>query len=336
MIMDEEVLIEQSIKNFYRQLSDDRVYDITGLDEVEPVINLSLIRDFMQQPVSFSFNSEGELSFVDEKGEVIIIDPLYRNVNYEKTMDAILGALPDCNFDTDCGGNRSMQEETAAIYKVLVFNKIMDNLYSDEIELILQEYDFQRMKNAKGEQAFTILLGEMQKESTPVTKIILQSLTSKLSVFKAKKDYSYNGIVSEADALELAILIRLIGDENYKTNQLLAKEPDRFARLKILNKSQEVINQIIRKESDKIQLLYMVYKMDTNFVPSLVQRKIRISAKKFIEKLIEDKTVTDVNVANSLRISLIKRAKRRILIDIKREKYIKFSKGEYENLIPKI
>lgn len=337
MIIIKELNSSFSDKIFKDFSEDLKTANITkgDIDSVEvPTVTNALVEKLLTSPIDLTFNEEGEVYLHDEDMNEVIIDP--NENHFENIANKICNILPDCPFDTECGGIKSSQVESIAIYKVLVINTILENSYEGEIRELFNEYDFDRYQSNDGVLTFTKMLKELTESATPIIRMILTCLNAKLTSFKAKNDVSYTGILSEQDAKSLDGLIKQVSSINFSRNENILPNSDKLSRLQNQRGREKDIQDVLSKVGDRIRILYEVYSLTTDVVPTLKDVKIRKKARALVNKLkTEEQLLSDIDYDNFLK-SLIRRAKRQVLREIKEKKYHLFNEGKFENLIPKI
>ena len=80
------------------------------------------------------------------------------NISTSKYRDLcikIVEALPEINLDVDCDGIQSRQVELFSLYKCLVANLYTEDYYKDEIQEMLEGYNYEKICDKNGEYAFT-------------------------------------------------------------------------------------------------------------------------------------------------------------------------------------
>jgi hypothetical protein len=327
-------VLKATLKSFDESLKD---LNISGKDAKKfetPILDPETLIKLMEKPSAFTFNDDGELLFVvDGENSLVNVNPM--SESYIKTTTKISSMIPDCPFDTECGGIKEMQIEAMSIYKVLVVNAMLQNSYRSEIDEILESYDYENLRASNlGDRAFTLLLRKIQESSRRVTKFVIQCLNLKFEAFKAKKDSTYNGIVSVADATSLESLIRSVSVIDYNCNEELKNAKTKRERLNLIDKKEKERRKIIKDSGDRTALLYAIYSLNTEQIPELIHRKIQKLSREVIFKLQTDGTITDFEVAKDFEKKLVRRGLRQHLREMKISRYIKFSNGVYEGLIP--
>jgi hypothetical protein len=304
------------------------------LDIERPDVTNKILVEMMETPSKLLFTDSGELYFINSEGENTFIEA--NDDAFDEHAVQVCKVLPDCPFDVECGGIKSAQVEAVAMYKVLVVNNVVQNLYKDDILDIVKTYDFQRKRSINGDLSFTILLKEITESATPVIRVVLTCLNVKLINFKAKNETSYTGIISREDAQNLDGLIKQVSLINYNRNEKAKSSKDKLERL--LNEKERMleIEKLLDSCGDRIQLLYRVYNLTTDVVPTIKDIKIRQSARQIVNELrIQGKILSD-EFQKEFQKTLVRRARRQVLREIKEVKYEKFALGEFNDLIPKL
>lgn len=75
---------------------------------------------------------------VDIKDEEII----------EANTKTLLEILPPCPFDVQCAGNKRKQREASSAYKVITAMAFMPGVYDDDINDLIDNYDFTNYRRA--------------------------------------------------------------------------------------------------------------------------------------------------------------------------------------------
>jgi hypothetical protein len=299
-----------------------------------PSVNNEVLLLLMNEPINLEFNSDGELYLKDSDGSKLYVDP--DDNEFDKIADRILAKLPDCPFDVECGGIKSCQIESVSMYKVYVMNSILEREYKEDIEEILKDYDLKNLKSSDGELSFTLLFKDIMENATPVMNLIVTCLNAKLTSFKAKKDVSYTGILSESDTRSLDGLVKQISAINYRRNEFNFTTRDTLKRLEKRLVFDAEKDSVIKKAGDRMNILYSIYSFTIDVVPSIKGVKIKRKARAIVNKMrLDEKILTDDDYDVFLK-SLIRRAKRQVLREIKEDKYKLFSQGMFEGLIPKV
>lgn len=72
--------------------------------------------------------------------------------------------------------------EAIAIYKVLLINKITENLYKKEItEILNSDYNFDELKSKNGEMPFFELLSTMMEDKNSIVALVLNATNYRLT-----------------------------------------------------------------------------------------------------------------------------------------------------------
>lgn len=67
-----------------------------------------VMREIINAPSELTLNDRGELVCSTKEG-IIVLDPAVNKI------DDVIERIPECPFDIECGGRRSMQQEVVAI-----------------------------------------------------------------------------------------------------------------------------------------------------------------------------------------------------------------------------
>ena len=118
----------------------------------------AILRSILERPVNLKLNDLGELYAITPEGETVVFDPK------AKKLPELTNYIPDCPIDLQCGGKRSMQQESDACWKLIMINAVTEGLYTKDIKGILEDgYDYVRLKGKDGAMPFFNLLDEVLK-----------------------------------------------------------------------------------------------------------------------------------------------------------------------------
>ena len=162
------------------------------INSINDIDNMPMSEDVMREiinaPSELTLNDRGELVCSTKEG-IIVLDPAVNKI------DDVIERIPECPFDIECGGRRSMQQEAVAIYKVILVNSLTKGMFGDDIKNIVEEYNFELLKDSKGGMPFFSLLQSIIEDKNSAIEFILTAANIKLTESKEKKDVSYTGIV---------------------------------------------------------------------------------------------------------------------------------------------
>jgi hypothetical protein len=344
---------EESVMNFLRKLDQDKEIKIGPLpinnvgfsgDTIIDSLDCSheIAKKLFKEPTPFKYNEQDEVFIeidnIDLGGkEKIFLTSDPSNPEFETICSNINENLPEIPYELSGGGYPSKQSELAAIYKIAIANKLQEGEYSEEIEDILKNYDFDKLCSPTGECSFTNLLAKVQKEADSISRVILRCCTTKLVSAKVKKDTTYVGIISEDDSMRLTSLVSQLASINFKYNKAFGKATSQREKVIIGDELYKERKEILesRYVSDELAILFSIHDLDMNAVPGRAKRKIRNSAKEYVKSLIADNSITDENFAIEFQRKLVSRACRQFLRRMKIIRYKLYAKGEREGLLPK-
>jgi hypothetical protein len=285
---------------------------------------------WLTHPQKLKLDDKGQLITVTEKGkETIIFDP-----KGEK-LPEVTNYIPDCPFDTQCGGIISQQQETRAAWKVFLVNKICDGVYDDEIESIKKNYNFDTFKNSKGDMPFFELLAKIQQSKNTVISILLSAINIKLSENVEKKGAPYIGIVTKMEATAVDQLRREVAVLNYDQSIAIKDEKTRIGRHVVINEYKGKLDDILESKTPSTRLLYRILMVDSDVVPFTKVVKLERTVDDLIKEMIKEKRLFEDDERNKkIRKNLVRRGKKQFIAEFRREAFTKYANGERENLIP--
>jgi hypothetical protein len=153
-----------------------------------------LARALMEKPTEFLYDENEQIYLLGFDNERIYLDSDDTSSNFHAQCETVVSKLPELPFDLDSHETVSAQVETANLYKCCVMNSICCDAFKDDIDRILDGYDFSRMKDKTNEPAFTRLIVDIQENSTPIEKVLLMCLTTKCVSSKFKKKFLLRGL----------------------------------------------------------------------------------------------------------------------------------------------
>lgn len=193
------------------------------------------------------------------------------------------------------------------------------------------------MCSKTGEFAFTKLLQKMQEEADSISRVVLMCCTSKLIGENVKKDTSYKGILKEADAEKLKLLVEENSSINFKFNNKYKNASTAKEKIEIGEDLAKERKRMLNQDfvTPDIVLLFSVYELTRNAIPGRAMRKIRSAASEHVSNLIEEGKIKDEIAGNEFKKKLISRAQKQFFSRMKILRYKLWRDGKRDKLIPK-
>ena len=125
------------------------------------------------------------LEFTDDSGDTITCPNFSANIADD---DAWLSSkIPDLGFDVEQCGNLRKAEEAESIYLCIVIVLILkDELFKNELEDVINNYDYISMSGLKGAKNFKGLLTEWQDLQSTLISVCVSA--GKFKISSVKKD----------------------------------------------------------------------------------------------------------------------------------------------------
>jgi hypothetical protein len=325
------VLEDELYKKFEDKLIEESI--VNQIQKIEETKRLDgdIIESLLTRPVPLELDERGQLvaRFEDDKKE-IIFDPRGEN------LPELTEFIPTCPFDTQCGGNRSKQQEAGAAWKVLLINKVAGGVYSKRIKVIMFNYDFDNLKDPKGGMPFFELLMEIQRSKNFVISMFLAAVNVKLSEAVEKKGTPYLGFVTATEAIKLETIKRKRSTLEYSKARDVKDAETKIERYMVIDQYEKQTRDMLATYSDEIQLLHRIERVDSNIVPYQKVVGIEEIADELIEKLICDKKLVRGDSGNKrIRKNLVRKGKRQFLAEFRKDAFARFASGQREDLLPK-
>jgi len=152
-------------------------------------ISEDLIKNFMEKPVDFFINNAGELNIKVDGEEIILDSKVKIKVKIAENESTLTAGFPEMPWDINCGGFKRKHKEVSVAYKVIILNYVLNNEYKEDINSILETYDFESLRSKEAnDNAFFNLLKIIEQNAVSVTKFIL----SCCSIFFNNKLFTKN------------------------------------------------------------------------------------------------------------------------------------------------
>lgn len=227
--------------------------------------------------------------------------------------------LPPCPFDIEQGGNLRKAEETeSAYYCAIVCLVLKDNVFLDEINTTIKNYNFSEMDAYPDHLNFKDLLGSWLDLQSYLINISVSAAKYRISDLKKDTEKFLRDGIPQEEVLELRELATSIKNINrlYSTGVL---SPDKIINLnkieilKFLDKKNREIESLVNNSS--VSILYKLENLSTEYINPITKKKLINLAKAGIEEFYKD-----VPSDKSLIVD------RRVLYDRWRRRFLKLEK----------
>jgi hypothetical protein len=326
---------EYDIKGFIKLLRDEEVISLEKVgedDALDDALTPKIVKALMKSASALKFNDSGELIY-SIKGEEKTVDPGCKKLT--DLVKEVTSVMPEITFDIDRNGIKTQQMEAQALYKCIVINTILGGYYDDDIEGILDDYNYEEMCDSHGISSFKKLLEQVQQDASRPLRIVLSCCNGKLVSDATKNEALYSDYVEKEVSSRLDELSKAIKVSSSKFNIQIEEEKNKIKRLTLISNRDKAVETLVNAESD-ISVLYRINAFTTEVIPLLEKNKTKKRASVWIDKLTKAGTLTNKSAAQTYKSKLIRRALKLMLRDIKISKFEEFNKGNKENLIPKV
>jgi hypothetical protein len=278
------------------------------------------------------------IKFINEDGDTIIC-PDYE-VSISNDGEWLSNYLPVPSFDLDQAGNlRKANEAESAYCAIMVTAVLKDEVFKNELENVVKNYDFEAMKATNGENDFSTLLKEWLDLQSRAINVIVSA--AKYRIADRKKDtekYLRDGIPEDL-AIELRSLDILISDinrrySNGKLSPMNVKKLTKIEILELLDSKKNEIDGVIR--NSRVETLYRALNLSTEYISPITKKKLRNLATIEVEKLFNEGVFLTSLIGD--KDEVIKRWKKRYLriarANIRKENVIKYLELGQEYKLP--
>jgi hypothetical protein len=300
---------------------------IAEFDESEE-ISVDIIKQLMNVPVPLYVNGKGELYYIDDENEEVVINPRVKDEFIRmQQINKIRSLIPSCPFDLHCGGNRRKQKEAGAAFKVVVSNNFSEGAYADDIAEMLPFYDFKtyRTRSIDKSRDFCGLLSLIQQDASPTLSLILYCITKNISESKQKNAATYLGLIAEEDQKSLETMVKYISSVESSCNAEVKNLNGRFKRLERIQEKDDLINNYLKSQGERLEVLYKINSFNSTNINQIDTIKIKQSSRRIVSELVKDGKLEDPDLIKKMTERISNKAIRLLKRTIQTEMFLEFS-----------
>lgn len=278
---DEEKIFLNSQKN----AQNDKLFVYLNTKKDSKACNLKSVNEFLKYSYSLSI-VENYLQYTDNAGEVHV---LYTTKGITKGGEWLSSKLPSPPFDVFQGDNLRKSQEAQNVFIASNIKSILnDELYTEEFNEVLNDYDFTSMRNING-LSFTGLVLEWSKENSILLNIIISA--SKYVLVEHKKDeQSFIGsLLPREEATGISEIKARIDTITYEYTKpggdLSNKEIKKLSKIDLLttiarcNREKDLVI-----DESEFGTLFKITKLTSEYLSLSNRKKIRRSAGKSVNE----------------------------------------------------
>lgn len=299
----------------------------------EQQITKELLLEFLNTPSPFNEDEDGRLYVtveIDGKVEEVYLSSNKEATAYERMCDNIIRTFPELTFSLDPDGSASKKKETISIYRLGILNLYLNDRLREEIDSVIEVYDFENMRGLNNELAFTDLFNDSAKGLGKIGNMIILCANSKIATTTEKKDTSWIGILGKSVGESIRTLAKRRSDINYVSN-LWYKNNKNASKKERYNHDEDVRKQLTDSEdllnADE-KIAFAIFKQDTSAVPDNLVKDIEAAAIKVVSSIIKEEDNDSADLAAKYKKQLKARGKRQALRYRKLKGYLQFADGE--------
>lgn len=301
--------------------------DHVMMGEILDDITKDKILEMLLEPKPFKLTDRGLVYINSDNDEV-------ECVSYGTNITAdgrwLSDKIDPITFDIDQNGNLRKASEAQAAYCLgVIYSVLGDPSIKDEIEEVVENYDFNNMSPFNDSYSFSQLLSVYQSEQTTTINICVSAAKYNIANIKKDSEKYLKDNLPEAriSALrELNILISNI-NRSYSLNKLSpdnVKSMNKLERLMELDKRDKEIRFIldggIDEEGNRVQphsesVLWKIQNLSSEYISPIKKRRLSLLAETEVTKLFEE----NPNL-------MFESGEKKQLIDKWKKRYVKFAR----------
>lgn len=338
---EEREITRKTLEAVYQRLRDEGIFiEDDGLREDDDV-SYDVLKKMLAEPTEFYINDDGEL-VCQIDGEECVLDPKRDNIKeLMKQEEKLLSVLPSVKWDIYQDGFKRKQQESVAIYKVIVADVALGGVYRSSIEQIIKDYNFKDLcTEGQDGQTFVSLLKRIEQDAGSVTKFLLSCCSIVLSSKKQAGEKEFIGILPETESNWLEKVLEDIGILEAETSELLEKAESKLKRLSLIDEKDRKVRALIEKEVEKSprrDIILKIAKLTSDNLPAKRKIKIKEAARLECEKLFDKRTISSEDSYTKILQKVSRRAIKQAVRDMRREKFkdVMDPDNDILNILPK-
>lgn len=259
------------------------------LDDVLEKCDSEEIRKLLNVPKLLSLKDDG-LFYSTEAGDLEKCPTFGANISDDGRW--LSSKIPSVSFDVDQGGNLRKGEEAEAAYCcAIVCLVVSDEIFSIELDSVINNYNYTTFDGLEGGSNFKELLTSWQNLQSVTVNVCVSAAKYNITDIKKDTEMFLRTGIQEDLVIELRSLDTKIKDinRNYSTGVLSPVNIRTLTKIEILQKLEDKNVEIQKNINESsVELLYKIFKLNSEYISPIVKKRLSSFAQIEADKLFKD------------------------------------------------